>query len=166
MIKGDLYYRFLAPMFVAKKGLALTQENIDAEIKNLKALDNQGIEDNILTYNITFTNDIRQVFSDTPIYGLNNGNIAKIKYKIGEGGIQELDCYVNEINGCRSLADIDNHSDIPTLVGDDINNVKLYLYLNTKDLVNVNNGSVSFIETNGNYSNDMPTIKIISITKA
>lgn len=65
MIKGDLYYRFLAPMFVTKKGLALTQENIDAEIKNLKALDNIETETKEIIYNNSDVVDLSNANKDT-----------------------------------------------------------------------------------------------------
>ena len=166
MVRSDLYYRFIAPAKLAYRGLPITKENIKNEIKRLKMVDSGVIENNLLSYNMSYTNDIKQVFSNEVIYGLYNGDNAKIKYTVGESGVQEIECFVIEINGCRSLVDKNNYDERPTLVGDDMNNVKLYLYLNTMDLVNVNNGSVSFVETNGNYNDYMPIIKILSIEKA
>lgn len=166
MIKTDLYYKFIAPAILAYRGIPRTKENIETEAKRLKSLDEGVVENNLLPYNMSFTNDIKQVFSSEMIYGLYNGDNAKIKYTVGESGVQELECFVVESNGCRSIVDKNHYDEIPTLVGDDINNVKLYLYLNTKDLVNVNNGSVAFVETNGNYNDYMPKIQILSIAKS
>lgn len=147
-----------------KLGIVIYKER---NIKNLDLLANEianrlgyahfSNEENLLKSQITFSNEIKQVFSDSVI-NLVEGDNAKLIYTINDSFEQSIDVVVNNINGTLFIGKF-------ALLGDEDDYVNLSFFLNTKDLINIGNGSVAFIETNGIYSNDMPKITIHSIEK-
>ena len=149
------YYRFLAPAFLAKQGLPITKENISLEAKRLMEIE---INKSLIKTKLSFSSDVKQVFIDQPITNVSNGELLEIKYTIGKSSTQTIKCVVKDNNGVVLLANVDNESEGIRLVGDDMNDIKFYMYLN------LNNSAVAFVETSGNYYN-MPIVDILSIEK-
>lgn len=161
-IKG--YYRFIAPAFLAKQGLPITKENIELEAKRLQELE-KGIIINLIE-EVVFTNDFRTAQRNDVINYITSGGKYEIVYTIGESGEQVVQAYVVDSNGILCLSSNKDYIDGIMLIGDNTNSINLYVYTNSKDMVGVNNGSLFILTTLGNYSYDMPQVKILSITRA
>lgn len=162
MQKTLKYYKFIAPANLAIKGLPISKENIEAEAKRLQDKD-ACVERNFLCEQIVFAIDKMTAQLDTTINDIVVGAKYKICYTIGESDKQNVDCYVVDSNGILCLSSTNKYIDGIRLVGDETNNIALYIYANSKDMVNVDNGSLFIVTTLGNYAYDMPKVKLLSI---